>query len=145
MKIPRRSRTPREVFLSHASQDRQIASRIANVLSTHSVPVWYSRKNLRGAQKWHDEIGAALRRCDWFVILLSEPATRSKWVKRELLYTLRNDRYENRILPLRISACDPDKLSWTIEDFQIVDFTQGFTKGCRALLRTWGIKLSRNV
>jgi hypothetical protein len=145
MKIRRRSRIPREVFLSHASSDRLIASRIANVLTAHNIPVWYSRTSLRGALQWHDEIGAALGRCDWFVILLSESATRSKWVKRELLYTLRSDRYENRILPVRIASCDPDKLSWTIADFQIVDFARGFTKGCRALLRAWGIKFSKNV
>jgi hypothetical protein len=105
--------------------------------------VWYSRTHLRGAQQWHDEIGAALKRCDWFVVLLSKPATRSKWVKRELLYALRSDHYENKILPVHIGVCDPAKLSWTIEDFQTIDFTPGFTKGCRALLRTWGMEVSK--
>lgn len=145
MKIRRRSRIPREVFLSHASRDRQIASRIADALADHNVPVWYSRTNLRGAQQWHDEIGAALKRCDWFVVLLSKSATQSKWVKRELLYALRSGHYENRILPVQIADCDAAELSWTIEDFQTVDFTAGFTKGCRALLRTWGIGFSKKV
>lgn len=139
MKFKRRSRIPKEVFLSHASRDRQMASRIADVFAEHNVPVWYSRTNLRGAQQWHDEIGAALKRCDWFVVLLSESATESKWVKRELLFALRSDRYENRILPVLIGECDPADLSWTLEDFQMVDFTPGFNRGCRSLLRTWGI------
>jgi hypothetical protein len=139
MKVKRRRRIPREVFLSHASRDRKLASRIADVLADHNVPVWYSRTNLRGAQQWHDEIGAALRRCDWFVILLSQSATESKWVKRELLFALRSDRYEDRILPVRIGRCDPLDLSWTLDDFQMVDFTGNFAKDCRALLRTWGI------
>jgi hypothetical protein len=142
MKIKRRSRLPREVFGSHATTDRQSASRIADVLANNNVPVWYSRTNLRGAQQWHDEIGAALKRCDWFVVLLSKSATESKWVKRELLFALRSARYENRILPVKIASCDPANLSWTLEDFQMVDFTGGFTKGCRSLLRTWGVGLN---
>lgn len=122
-----------------------MASRIADVLGDHNVPVWYSRTNLRGAQQWHDEIGAALKRCDWFVVLLSKSATPSKWVKRELLYALRSAHYENRILPVQIDSCDPAELSWTIEDFQTVDFTVGFAKGCRVPLRTWGIGFRATV
>ena len=85
------------------------------------------------------EIGEALARCDWFLVVLSPQATRSKWVKRELLYALRSSRYEGRIVPIRLRACDPALLSWTLEDFQAVDFTQDFDNGCRSLLRIWGL------
>jgi hypothetical protein len=130
---------PREVFLSHASGDRKMARRIAETLRRHGIPVWYSETNLLGAQQWHDEIGKALARCDWFAVLLSPKAVRSEWVKRELLYALRTLRYRNRIVPVLHRACDPDKLSWTLNDFQRVDLTQNFAAGCKALLRTWGI------
>ena len=134
-----RAKLPREVFLSHSSKDRRVASRIAAVLRGHGVPVWYSETNLLGAQQWHDEIGAALARCDWFLVVLSPQATRSKWVKRELLHALWSSRYESRIVPIRLRACDPALLSWTLEDFQAVDFTQDFDNGCRSLLRIWGL------
>ena len=133
------AKLPREVFLSHSSKDRRFASRVAAVLRGHGVPVWYSEINLLGAQQWHDEIGEALARCDWFLVVLSPQATRSKWVKRELLYALRSSRYEGRIVPIRQRACDPALLSWALEDFQAVDFTQDFHDGCRALLRSWGL------
>jgi hypothetical protein len=130
---------PREVFLSHSSKDRKVAARIAASLREHGVPVWYSETNLLGAQQWHDEIGEALARCDWFAILLSPQATRSKWVKRELLYALRSSRYGNRIVPISHRPCDTSLLSWTLDDFQFVDFTDDFNEGCRSLLRTWGL------
>jgi len=94
---------------------------------------------LRGAQQWHDEIGAALNRCDWFIVLISKSAVKSKWVKHELVFALDSARYENKVLPVKIGACDPAQLSWTLKNFQIVDFTGGFMKGARALLRIWGI------
>lgn len=143
MKRNRGAGFPREVFLSHASKDRRFASRIAAVLREHGVPVWYSETNLLGAQQWHDEIGAALARCDWFLVILSPHATRSKWVKRELFYALRSPRYEDHILPVRYRDCEADRLSWTLDDSQAVDFTGDFDTGLRALLRTWGLGLKR--
>ena len=137
-------RLPREVFLSHASKDRRFASSIATVLRDHGVPVWYSETNLLGAQQWHDEIGAALARCDWFLVILSPQATRSKWVKRELLYALRTPRYEDHIVPIRFRLCNADRLSWTLDDSQAVDFTGNFDTGLRALLRTWGLGLKQS-
>lgn len=130
---------PSEMFLSHSSKDRAFASRIAAALREHGVPVWYSSTNIMGAQQWHDEIGKALHRCDWFVAVLSPNAVKSRWVKLELAYALRDARYEDRILPLMYTTCDYSSLSWTLEGFQHVDFRQGFHQGCRSLLRTWGL------
>jgi len=130
---------PKEVFLSHSSGDRDFADRIARLLRRHGVPVWYSSTELLGAHLWHDEIGAALDRCDWFVLLLSPDSIKSMWVKRELYYALEQERLKNRIVPLLISACNHRKLSWTLSACQMIDFTQSFDTGCRELLRVWGI------
>jgi hypothetical protein len=95
---------PREIFLSHSSADRAVADDTAALLRSHGLPVWYSSTNILAARQWHDEIGAALRRCDWFVVLLSDAAVNSLWVKRELLYALQQRRYLDRITP-RANQC----------------------------------------
>ena len=136
---------PREAFLSHANDDREIAERLAHVLAAHNVPVWYSRRSIVGAQQWHDEVGAALVRCDWFLLLLSPSSVRSKWVKRELLYALQDDRYDGHILPLLCRSCDLAGLSWTLSQFQTVNLTDDFETGCRRLLRVWGLGLRSDV
>lgn len=41
-----------------------------------------SKEHIGGAQEWHDEIGAALDRCDWFPVVLSPQSVASRWVKR---------------------------------------------------------------
>ena len=130
---------PNEVFVSHSSRDRTFVERLVSVLRLHGIPVWYSQTNIMGAQMWHDEIGSALRRCDWFVLVLSPDAVSSQWVKRELLYSLQESRYEGRIVPLMHEPCPYDELSWTLASMQMVDFTNGFDPGCRDLLRTWGV------
>ena len=115
-------------------------NKLVDVLLRHGVVAWYSETNIQGAQQWHDEIGAALRRCDWFILVLSPHAVGSTWVKRELIYALQQDRYEGRILPLVHRSCSHEDLSWTLSQIQMVDFTNDFDDGCRALLETWDIR-----
>ena len=130
---------PDEVFLSHSSQDQEFATNLVDVLRRHGVPVWYSRTNIIGAQQWHDEIGAALRRCDWFLVVLSPHSVESIWVKRELLFALQQNRFADKIVPLLYQHCDFERLSWVLSSFQFVDFQQAFDDGCRDLLRIWGL------
>lgn len=130
---------PHEVFLSHSSLDRQFATDLAGVLRRHGIPVWYSQTNILGAQQWQAEIGAALQRCDWFVVILSTSSVDSMWVGRELSYALEQTRFDNRIVPITHEAADYDRLSWTLSLFQKIDFTGAFDEGCRELLRIWGI------
>jgi hypothetical protein len=110
----------------------------------HGVSVWYSQTNILGAQQWQDEIGVALRRCYWFVIILSPQSVESMWVKRELSYALEQTRFDNRIVPVTYQHADYARLSWTLSLFQKVDFTRTFDEGCVDLFRIWGLGY-RNV
>ncbi len=132
--------SPREVFLSHANADRRFADELCQVLRSHGVRVWYSPKHIVGAQQWHDEIGKALKRCDWFTIILSPASIRSQWVKHELLFALREKRYAGKIVPIQFKTCDHNKLSWTLAGFQMIDFRGAHARGYRDLLRIWGIR-----
>ena len=131
---------PHEVFLSHSNQDRGFVDSLAEVIRRHGVPIWYSQTNILGARQWHDEIGAALRRCDWFLIVLSPQSVESKWVKRELLYALDHGRYDNKIVPVMYRSCDyEERLSWTLSIFQMVDFRGTIDQGYTDLFRIWGL------
>jgi hypothetical protein len=81
---------PTEVFLSHASQDQEVAGRLAEVVRRHGIPVFYSPHN---------------------------------------------------IVPVMLTDCSFESLSWTLSAFQRIDFTDNFDDGCRALLRIWGVGL----
>lgn len=135
---------PRETFISHAASDREFVERLVGMLRRHGVPYWYSDTSIQGGQQWHDEIGAALRRCDWVLVLLSPEAVRSRWVKSELLYSLRQDRLDGRIVPLLLQDCAFDNLSWTLGGMQMIDFRSDFDGGCRNLLRIWSIGYRRS-
>jgi len=130
---------PEEIFLSHASGDRKFASKLARLLRKNGLPVWYSRTHLRGAQQWQKEIGKALQRCDWFVVILSPKSVKSMWVERELSFALNQKRYQDRIIPILLRNCNHQKLNWTLASFQMVDFTKSFSAGLPDLLKIWGL------
>jgi hypothetical protein len=70
--MPRKPKpAPTEVFISHSSKNADFISRLNGVLTDHKVKSFVSKANIRGAQQWHDEIGTALKRCDWFLLVAS--------------------------------------------------------------------------
>ena len=143
MPSKRRKVLPKEAFLSHSKKDRAFADKLLKLLRFHRVRVWYSRRSLVPAQKWHSEIGRALARCDWFIVVLSRNSAESEWVERELVYALNHPQYRDHIVPVLKERCNYEKLSWTLGGFQFVDFTKDFEGGCRDLLRAWGLEYKR--
>jgi hypothetical protein len=136
----RRAPRPKEVFLSHAAKDREFVECLASTLKRHGISYWYSATHITGAKKWHDAIGRALGRCDWFLIVLTPNSVRSSWVKRELLFALNEVRYNERIIPVLAKRCDFAHLSWTLPEIQFVDFRKSFEQGCRQLMKIWKVK-----
>jgi len=131
---------PSELFLSHAGPDVHLATELVSVLRRHGVPVWFSRTDIRGSQQWHDEIGEALGRCDWFAVILTPSLVASKWAKRELLHALAEDRYDGRIIPLLYEPCAIHQISWVLPQLQMIDFRRDVEPGYRELLRVWGVE-----
>ncbi|MFM9958061.1 MAG: toll/interleukin-1 receptor domain-containing protein [Phycisphaerales bacterium] len=131
-----RSAAP-EVFLSHSSKDRAIARRVRGLLERHGVRVWYSEHTVTGAADWHREIGKALARCNWFVLLLSKSAAKSVWVNREYVYALNSPRYKDRIVPVVVAAYD-ERMIWAITGVQRIDLRKQRGKDTQSLLGVWG-------
>ena len=124
-----------ELFLSHATPDRAFVARLTKRLAARKIQYFYSKRHIAGARQWHDELGVALERCSWFVLILSKKSVKSQWVKRELLFALQARRYRERIVPVLLQDCAFAKLSWTLPSFQLVDFRTKFDAGFVALLK----------
>jgi hypothetical protein len=110
------------------------------MLTDHGLDVWYAPHEIRGAQEWEREIAAALRRSNWFVLVLSPKAIRSEWVYRELLFAMNTRRYNRRITPVIYRHCDPTKLAFGLVGIQRVSFLRGAAAGFRNLLTVWGLR-----
>jgi hypothetical protein len=135
---------PLNCFVSHSNKDELFVERFISVLARHGIDGWYSSRRILPGQQWHDEIGRALARCDWFLLILTPDAVESRWVKHELLYALDNAPFKDgRIIPLLYRTCDWRKLSFTLGSFQMIDFRKGIQAGYQKLLRVWNIEFRK--
>lgn len=90
-----------DVFLSFSSQDADLAKRIYDILCEHNLKVFWSPVSLRDRAGvfWFEELGKALEQARHLVVLLSENALVSPYVKLEYMtfYSLMLS-YKGRLL-----------------------------------------------
>jgi hypothetical protein len=65
---------PRAVFLSYASEDVAVASRICTSLRAAGIEVWFDQNELRGGDAWDAAIRQQINQCALFMALISTNA-----------------------------------------------------------------------
>jgi len=130
-------------FLSHATKNRRFAERIQRVLGDHGVDVWLAGDQIIAGQDWLEQVGNALERSDWLLVLLSPAAVKSDWVNLEVKYAIVQERFQGRIILLVYQECELRSSWWGLASVQHVDFQEDFHEGCTQLLAIWGIAYRR--
>ena len=130
---------PKEVFIAYSDDDRHIVNDLVNELDAYNIKTWFSQNNIFGGQAWQREIGNALKRCDYFIVILTNNSITSYWVRQELEYAFNHNQYRDKIIPLLIEQCDYENLSWILGNIQHIDMTNSIQVGLPNLLGEWGI------
>ena len=93
---------PPAVFISYAREDRRVAGHLAAALQADGLGVWWDREILGGAA-FAEVIETELNRADVAIVLWSEDAVRSSFVRDEAARALMDD----KLLPVRIAEVAP--------------------------------------
>lgn len=72
-----------DVFLSHAHKDKEFVAALDRWLTKAGLRVWYDARELAGGALLATDLGAAIARCRGVLIVASDDALRSGWVKAE--------------------------------------------------------------
>ena len=103
--------TGRIAFISHASQDAEVARKVCDFLEGKGISCWIAPRDVRPGHEFASEIMAALNKCQVLVLILSEDANESSYVKREVERMVSNAK---PVFPIRIREVAP---SQTLEFF----------------------------
>jgi len=126
------------VFISHASADRQfVATELLELLRSHGIAPWYAEAHIQSATAWERTILKALRDSEWFLVVMSQEALQSEWVRTETHWACENR--TGRIVPVMIQDVDPAELHLKLARLQYVDYRRDPEPARHALLATWGI------
>ena len=127
-----RVRNPRQIFISHAHQDRELAQRLAADLQASGWPVWIAPDSIRPGEKFVEAIGRGLDESGIFVVLLTPAAVASRWVTLETNAAVELETQgEVRFLPILARPCRPPVL-W--RSYQRISLHGDYPAGLKRLL-----------
>lgn len=125
-------RNPLQIFISHASQDAELAHRLASDLRTNGWQIWIAPDNIKPGEKWVEAIDRGLMESGVFVLLLTPEAVASSWVKTEMNAAIgMQHRGEIRLFTLNVK---PTAISALWGTYQWIAFDAGYDVGLAALL-----------
>lgn len=109
----------RIAFISHASQDVEPAQKICDFLEQHEISCWVAPRDVRPGQEYAAEIMQGLSESEVLVLVLSEHANDSIYVKREVERAVSSGK---PIFPVRIREVKPAQaLEFFIASSQWID------------------------
>ena len=127
-----------QVFLSYATDDKEIARRIVDKLHEQGVRVWFDTFELRPGDSIAKAIDDAISASDYLVVLLSPSSVNSVWVQAELAAAFSRDLASRDItlLPVLIADCEIPLL---LASYQYLDLRTDFEQGVARLVEQIGV------
>jgi hypothetical protein len=120
----------KSIFISYSKKDTEIAVRLFEDLEKEGHDVWIDR-SLSGGEKWRETIENALREANQMIVLVSQNALESEWLRHELSLAYG---WEKRIIPVMIGELGGSNIPITLERLQFVDFVdQSYSDALRDL------------
>lgn len=82
-----------DAFISHASEDSRLATRIEEMLDKNGLEAWLDHSDLRPGVLLREELQSEIKNSRTLVLLWSAPASRSRWVAAEVMMAFHLDRF----------------------------------------------------
>lgn len=111
-----------DIFISHSSNDGDIAKRVCSKLEERGAGVWIAPRDIGPGEEWDEAIIEAIQDCDNVLVLISESANKSQQVKREINLA---EGYNCTVIPILIDGTEPaGKLKFFMETRQWLEVNQ---------------------
>ena len=125
-------RNQKQIFISHAHQNAEMAQRLATDLEKEGYAIWIAPDSIRPGEKWAEAISRGLAESGIFLLLLSPAAVQSSWVQMETNVAIQfNSKQVMSIYPLLIENCRPPAL-WLA--YQQISLRGGYANALSHLL-----------
>lgn len=129
-------RNPRQIFISHSSQDADVAQKLAADLRAQGWQTWIAPDSIRPGEKWVEAINRGLAESGVLVLLLTREAAASTYVRDETNYAIELMRYGDtvRVIPIEIEPVSPADIPFTWSSLQRISLRENYEAGLTTLL-----------
>lgn len=94
---------PHDIFISYSSKQKSIADGVCHYLEENGFKCWMAPRDIPVGSEYGDLIEEAIKACKVVVLVFSEAASLSKWVKGEINVAFAEDK---PILPFRVDETE---------------------------------------
>ncbi len=93
-----------DVFISYSSKNKQTAGEICQILEQKKIKCWIAPRDILHGEEYGNIIPVAIKKARVFIIVFSEYAQLSRWVKSETLIAFDSGKI---IIPFKIDETQP--------------------------------------
>lgn len=109
-----------DVFISHASIDKEIANAICNALEHKDIRCWIAPRDIPAGAKYGEYIIKAIRNCKAFLLIFSDAVNHSQAVQKELERAVL--KYNKTVIPYRLEdVAMSDNIEFFLGDLHWID------------------------
>ena len=119
-----------QVFVSHTESDADLAHRVASYLESVGIRIWIAPESIHPGEGWVDSINRGLEESTHVVVLLSQRAVESMWVRQEVSSAIAMERKgEIQLIPLDVEPCELPPLWGAYQKISLVrDYNAGVSQ-----------------
>ena len=126
----------RDVFISHSQYDQPFIDQVLlPAFRSQGITAWYSKDDIKTSEEWERRIVQGLEDCEWFLVVLTEKAVTSTWVRAEVQWAM--EHRQGKIVPVLLRECNVTAIHLLLNSIQYTDFRWDHQAGLRSLLWIW--------
>lgn len=124
-----------QIFLCHASEDKDIVDELARYLDASGIDIWYDKREIKAGDSIVEKVGQGLLGATHVAVILSTASVNKPWVARELNSSLMRQlaREAVKVVPVVIEPCSIPPL---LADIRYADCTTNRHAGFEDLIRS---------
>jgi hypothetical protein len=107
-----------KVFISHASEDAELAKRLADELKRKGFTPWVAAENVHPGENFAKALGDAMGSSDAIVVLVSPAFMSSPYLLQEWNFAIGSKKHAGRVLPVLTPGTDTDQAPWILKHIQ---------------------------
>jgi len=107
------------IFISYSSKDQQFVDQLYLQLNQSGYPAWLNTESIPKGDHWHDEMTKGLSETNLLILVVSEDAIASKWVREEWTHFLKS---QKRVVPILHRDC---KIPPLIKKLEMIKTSDG--------------------
>lgn len=106
------------VFISYSSTNVELADSVRELFKRHSINTWMAPYDIPAGSEYAFEIGEALKNCSCLVLISTDAAQNSRWVRKELERAICHGKV---IIPMQFEDIEMNSaMEFYLADFQAI-------------------------